>query len=184
MSWFFRVALVVMALGIGLAFVLAGCNGLNLMTGSSRAGTVRVGSPAPDTEGKDVDGKPFSLNDYRGKVVLLSFWGSFCGPCRALFPHERSLEERFQGKPFALLGVCVDAGEGRAQQLQRDGSVTWRCFQDDRYEIAALYGIHYIPVAYVIDAKGVVRYAWDGSAGLDELGRKIGELIADAEVGG
>jgi peroxiredoxin len=178
MSWFSRGALVI----LGLAVLLAGCNGLNPTTGSGEPGAPAVGSPAPETEGVDADGQHFSLNDYRGKVVMLSYWGSFCGPCRALFPHERALVERYQGKPFVLLGVNVDPKTSASRQLQKDGSVTWRCFQDEGYEIAAAYGVRAIPEVFLIDPHGVVQYVWQG-AGTDKLDRKIEELVKDAEVG-
>ncbi len=50
-----------------------------------------VGKPAPEIEGADMDGKPFKLSDYKGKVVVLVFWGTWCGPCMAQVPHEREL---------------------------------------------------------------------------------------------
>ena len=53
-----------------------------------------VGKPAPEIEGVDLDGKPSKLSDYRGKVVVLVFWGSWCGPCMEQVPHERDLAER------------------------------------------------------------------------------------------
>ena len=63
---------------------------------------------APDIEGDDFDGTRFKLSDYRGKVVAVSFWASWCKPCRELIPHERAIVERFQGRNFVLLGVNID----------------------------------------------------------------------------
>jgi hypothetical protein len=70
--------------------------------------SLAVGRPAPEITGEDLDGKPMKLSDYRGKVVLLTFWGHWCGPCRSMYPHERSLVKRLEGQPFALLGVNSD----------------------------------------------------------------------------
>ena len=79
-----------------------------------------VGKPAPEIEGVDVDGKPLKLSDYRGKVVLLVFWGAWCGPCMALVPHERELAERYKGRPFTLLGVdCKDTRKSLAIRSRR-----------------------------------------------------------------
>ncbi len=66
------------------------------------------GKPAPEIDGVDFDGKRLKLSDYRGKVVVLAFWGSWCGPCMNEVPRERELVERLKGKPFALLGVNCD----------------------------------------------------------------------------
>ena len=78
-----------------------------------------VGKPAPEIDGVDLDGKPMKLSDYRGKVVVVVFWGSWCGPCMAEVPHERELVERLKGKPFALLGV--DCEEDQQVARARDG---------------------------------------------------------------
>ena len=67
-----------------------------------------VGKPAPDIEGEDVHGKRFKLSDYRGKVIVLSFSGNWCGPCRAMYPLERELVSRLKDRPFAMLGVNTD----------------------------------------------------------------------------
>ena len=63
--------------------------------------SVAVGKVAPDIDGEDIDGKPMKLSQYRGKVVVLVFWGTWCGPCMSLIPHEKALVERLRGRPFA-----------------------------------------------------------------------------------
>ena len=74
-----------------------------------------VGRPAPEIKGADVDGKRLKLSDYQGKVVVLVFWGSWCGPCMGQVLHERELVERLKGQPFALLGVDCEPDKDTAQ---------------------------------------------------------------------
>ena len=76
-----------------------------------------VGKPAPGIEGVDMDGKPLKLSDQKGKVVVLVFWGTWCGPCMAQVPEERKLVERLKGQPFALLGVDCDRDKDTARAV-------------------------------------------------------------------
>src|SRR5262249_34348490 len=71
------------------------------------AGT-EVGKAALEIEGSDLDGKEMTLHEYRGKVVLLIFWGHWCPVCRGMYPHIRSLERNQAGEPFVVLGVNSD----------------------------------------------------------------------------
>ena len=89
-----------------------------------------VGKPAPEIEGVDVDGKPLKLSDYQGKVVVLVFWGSWCGPCMAQVPHERELVERLKGEPFALLGVDCEADKDTARAVMARERMTWPNWYD------------------------------------------------------
>ncbi|HWB08074.1 MAG TPA: redoxin domain-containing protein [Pirellulales bacterium] len=139
-----------------------------------------VGRPAPAIAAEAVDGKPMSLADYRGQVVLLVFWGSWCGPCMRMVPHERELAERYRGKPFALLGVnCGDTLE-RAKATMEDQQMTWRCWWDGeetRGPIETDYDVPHWPRVFVIDAEGIIR-AIDPKA--DELDRVIDLLMNPA----
>ena len=89
-----------------------------------------VGKPAPEIEGVDVDGKPLRLSDYKGKVVVLVFWGSWCGPCMELVPNERDLAERLKGQPFALLGVDCEANKDQARGAMTRERMTWPNWYD------------------------------------------------------
>jgi thiol-disulfide isomerase/thioredoxin len=119
----------------------------------------RVGMTAPDIRGEDLDGTPFKLSDYRGKVVVVSFWASWCPPCRALIPHERAMVDRFKGRPFALIGVNADQEKRLALKAAIDEGVNWRSFWDGGDNaIQKAFAIEAYPTVYVIDEQGVIRY--------------------------
>ena len=79
----------------------------------------KVGAPAPEIDGEDLDGKPMKLSDYRGKVVVLGFWESAAPPCMAMVRRERTLADRLKDRPFVLLGVNAD--EDRDRPRRRSG---------------------------------------------------------------
>jgi peroxiredoxin len=119
-----------------------------------------VGSVAPEIEGRDINGLPMKLSDHRGKVVVLSFWGSWCSPCMAAVARERSLVERLAGRRFVLLGVNSDEDRGHAKEVVQKERMTWRSWWDGipAGPIATRWGVRGWPMLYVIDSKGVIRY--------------------------
>ena len=119
-----------------------------------------VGTPGPEIEGADVDGKPLKLSDYKGKVVVLVFWGSWCGPCMARVPHERELVERLKPEPFALLGVDCEPDKDAARRVIARERMTWPNWYDGapgEGPIAKRYHIRGYPSVFVLDARGVIR---------------------------
>src|SRR5258705_202705 len=97
--------------------------------GAKLAGGVPVGEVAPDIDGADVDGNRFKLSDYRGQVVALVFWGTWCPPCKAELPHEQALVNRLRGQPFTLLSVAGDDRD-KLKRFLAEKHVTWRQWCD------------------------------------------------------
>jgi thiol-disulfide isomerase/thioredoxin len=141
-----------------------GCARLNLFRRAEARSAVvegpRVGQPAPDLNGVDFDGKPLRLSDYRGKVVVVTFWFSGCGPCRAMIPHERELVERHRDKPFALLSVNNDENPDAARRVMAKFGMTWPNWKTagTNDAIVKTWNVDSWPAIFVIDAKGIVRY--------------------------
>jgi peroxiredoxin len=118
-----------------------------------------VGKTALDIEGQDIDGKPFKLSDYRGKVVLLTFSGNWCGPCRAMYPQERELVERLKDELFVAVSVNTDSEKTTLKESIRKGEITWRCWCDGRDgPITKSWAVQFYPTVYILDAHGVIRY--------------------------
>ena len=117
-----------------------------------------IGQTAPEIEGRDADDKPFKLSDYRGKVVILTFSGNWCGPCVGMYPNERRMVEAHKDKPFAILSVNTDETRETLKKAIQDREITWRCWWDgpDR-PICDDWAVKAFPTVYLIDAKGVIR---------------------------
>src|SRR5262245_27441078 len=117
-------------LWIVTAYLALGIGGCNPANHSAAVVGTEVGNTAPDIDSVDADGKPLKLSDQRGKVVLLDFWATWCGPCRTTFPHSRELVSRMKARPFVLLGVSGDGSREDILRVQESGDVTWRSWWD------------------------------------------------------
>jgi peroxiredoxin len=140
-----------------------------------------VGGPAPDIEGEDADGQQFRLSDYRGTVIVLTFSGNWCGPCRGMYPQERELVARFKDRPFALLSVNTDLDRETLRKSIRDGEITWRCWWDggECRPISSRWNVLSFPTIFVIDAKAVIREI--GTRGQD-LDQAVERLVEEADA--
>jgi peroxiredoxin/outer membrane lipoprotein-sorting protein len=121
-----------------------------------------VNHPAPDFELKTLDGERVRLQDLRGKPVLLSFFASWCGPCRRELPSVVKLHEEFKDKGLQVLGVN-DEGKGTARHFAEKAGLTFAILDDSNEKAHRLYGVRAIPTAFLIDGDGkVVRHLRGG----------------------
>ncbi|MCO6456657.1 MAG: redoxin domain-containing protein [Pirellulaceae bacterium] len=141
-----------------------------------------IGQTAPEIAGQDMDGQPLQLSDQRGKIVMLTFWGNWCGPCRAMFPHEREIAERLKDEPFVMLGVNSDRDRDLARQVMVDENLTWRSWWDGgstRGPIARAWNVERWPTIYLFDAQGVIRYK---DVRGEELDAALDTLLAELKA--
>jgi len=117
-----------------------------------------VGQPAPETEGIDLDGNKLSLSDYRGKVVVLIFWGA-CGGCRPDMERLLKLVEQHAAKPVALVGVYSDDDFAKGKAISDELGMTWPSFRAGRQgPISLAWNNSAWPIFNLIDSNGIIRY--------------------------
>lgn len=152
---------------------------------------LQVGMEAPDIEGNDLDGIKFRLSDYRGKVVMLDFWGQWCPPCRAMYPREQELVRKLADLPFVLIGINSDQEFDTAKEAVRDEGLSWRHFwngpKGTNGPIAKQWNVEGWPTFYLIDENGIIRYkevlGKDIDRGIETLMAEMGYEINLLEEG-
>jgi thiol-disulfide isomerase/thioredoxin len=142
-----------------------------------------VGKVAPDLEGEDVGGRRLQLLDYRGKVVVIVFWASWCGPCMEMVPPERELVKRKRDRPFVLLGVNGDDDRAKAAEVMAKEAMTWPSPWNGGATggVVERLGVRSWPTIYVIDARGVIRYKNERGEALEKA---VDRLLSEAETNG
>ena len=129
---------------------------------SSLASSDLEGRPAPDFALKSSTGDNLRLSEYRGDVVMINFWATWCGPCRQEMPLLEELYGRYQRVGFNLLGVNIDDDSGRAMRMAEELGVSFPVLFDARKEVSKLYEVEAMPVTVLVDREGTVRYVHHG----------------------
>lgn len=135
---------------------------------------VGIQDTAPDFTLKSLEGSNLRLEEYRGQVVLINFWASWCGPCRQEMPLLDRLHHRYEDTGFAVLGVNVEGEAAPAQEIVDKTNVTFPILIDDGQKVSEMYNLQAMPSTVVVDRDGVVRYI--------HLGYKPGDEAKYVEV--
>jgi peroxiredoxin len=120
---------------------------------------VKLGEPAPNFQLQDLNGRLVTLSDLRGKVVLLNFWATWCGPCRVEMPAMEQLYQAFSRKDFEILAVSTDAqGVAITRPFQQENHLTFPILHDADYRVGLTYGARSLPMTFMVDRQGVIRH--------------------------
>jgi peroxiredoxin len=142
-----------------------------------------VGKAALEIDGEDIDGKRFKLSTYRGKVVLLFFWGNWCPPSHASYPHLRSLVSKLDDRTFVVIGVNSDRDRDMLKTTLANEKITWRSFWNGGGTTGAIsrdWGIKGWPTFFLIDHKGVIRNTWIGMPAAKTVDDTVEALVKEA----
>jgi len=156
-----------------LAAIVAGIIAYPLVSRASPA----PGSEAPDFALKGTDGRNLRLSEYRGDVVVVSFWASWCGPCRETLAELNDLPSRVGNTGPVVLGVNVEGDAARAASIAASLGLDYPTLVDDRQSVGRLYDVERLPLTLLLDRDGVVRAAWSSKEPPGEsLVRRIEEM--------
>jgi peroxiredoxin len=148
--------------------VQSSTNGNTNVNGDSKAPT--GSSQAPEFQLNTLDGQTVRLSDFRGDVVLLNFWATWCGPCAVEMPYLQQVYEEWQGKGLVLLAVNIGDSADKVAAFMQDNGLSVPVLLDSDGTVATQYGIAGIPRTFLIDQDGIVRL------------QKIGAFLSVEEI--
>jgi len=140
---------------------------------------VWTGGPPPPLALTDLDGRPHRLSDYRGRVVLINFWATWCAPCRDEMPSIQHLKEKLAGRPFVVLAVNLDEPEARVRKFLSQMKVDFTVLLDPEKKAARAWEARILPASFVIGPDGRIRYNLVGELdwGHDQVVSRVAELL-------
>jgi len=155
--------------------LLAACTGLAV------AAAPATGSAAPDFTLRTLDGSNLRLQEQRGKVVLVNFWATWCGPCRKEMPHLNRIADKYRGSGLVLLGVNIDDDVRNAADVAAKLGVKFPVLLDTDKKVSKLYDLSTMPSTLVIDRNGRVRFLHRGyQDGYEEAyDKQVRELLKE-----
>ena len=134
------------------------------------------GAAFPDFSETDVAGKPLSIASYKGKVVLIDFWATWCGPCRGEIPSVVDTYQKYHGQGFEVIGVSLDEDRQKLLAYTKEMKMTWPQFFDGQgwgNKLAVKYGVESIPATFLLDGQGKI-------IGRDLRGEQLTQAVAKA----
>ncbi len=138
-----------------------------------------IGTRFPDFTEKDLAGNPLSVAQYKGKVVLVDFWATWCGPCVHELPNVLKAYEAHHAKGFEIIGISLDGDKQKLQDFIKDRNMPWPQYFDGRgwqCKLAEKYGVRSIPATYLLDGQGVI-------IGKNLRGEELERAVAKALAG-
>lgn len=133
---------------------------------------------APDFETRTLDGQPFALKSLHGRVVLLDFWATWCGPCRDAIPELEELTRRYPRDRFEVVSISVDDEVGPVRAFVAKHGATWTQIHDAEGVLQHRFGVEVLPSYLLLDGEGVIRKELTGTDDQRSLGSRLREMLA------
>jgi peroxiredoxin/YHS domain-containing protein len=141
--------------------------------------------PAPAVALEDLAGKTVELEDYRGQVVLVDFWATWCVPCRKTMPELQRVHERYRPRGFTVLGVSIDEeGAKRVKPYLKGRKLTYPMLLDlSDHPAWEAFRVKAVPAAFLLDREGRIVRRWLGAVDVAEIEAEVERLLAEPASG-
>ncbi|MBE0682760.1 MAG: TlpA family protein disulfide reductase [Anaerolineales bacterium] len=139
----------------------------------------KVNFPAPELILKDIFGRQVSLADYRGSVVLVNLWATWCPPCREEMPTLQAFYQKYKEKGFVLVGIDQEESLDVVLPFVDEFGLTFPVWMDEKYEAQQKFNTMNLPSSYVIDRGGQVRLMWIGGISKKNLEKFVPDIILE-----
>ena len=168
-----RIVLILIAIAIAVAVYEAGQHQARK---GGRPGA--IGAPAAAFSLQDLSGKPLNIADYRGKVVLLDFWATWCTPCRAEIPEFVEYQNKYGGQGLQVIGISMDDDITPARQFYAQFKMNYPVAVGNANLAENYGGILGLPVTFLIDRQGRIAAKYVGAADMNDMRQKLESLLA------
>jgi peroxiredoxin len=143
-------------------------------------GAPKLNQPAPDFNLKDLEGRQVSLSDYKGQVVLLNFWATWCGPCRKEIPDIRAVYNSYKDKGFAVIAVDIGETATVVSPFVKQFEMNFPVLLDSNMAVARQYEAFSIPTSLFLDRQGVIREIRIGAMPQSVIEQAVTKLLKEA----
>jgi len=173
-------------LGLAGTLIIAAIGGLlwaNAQTSARRTDSLAArdaqaqGQPAPDFTLQALNGRPVSLSNYRGQVVLVNFWASWCPPCVSELPTLNAFYQAHQAEGFVLLAVNAQEQLDDVQMFVDRNGFKFPVLLDKRAAVMNLYGVRALPVSFILDRRGNIQFVQRGEIDTETLQKVVEPLL-------
>lgn len=163
-----------------LSLILSLTVGTALLAPTAHA--LEPGDKAPQFSARSLDGtQTLSMSKYRGKVVYLDFWASWCGPCLKSLPMMEAMRKEFAGSGLQVIAVNVDKDLGKAKKFVKKHDIGYPSAQDPEGRLPGTFQVETMPTSFVIDRNGVIRHIHKGfkPSDMEEIREQVKSLLAE-----
>ncbi len=148
-----------------------------LLLAGTTLGAAGKGEPAPSVQLKDLSGKAFSLADFRGQVVLIDFWASWCGPCRKSLPDLDGIQRRFAPQGLKVVGISLDSDGGAMSAFLEKVPVGFPILPDPAGLTGEAFKVVAMPTTFLIDREGRIAARFEGGSHAREEADAVAALL-------